>query len=270
MIRIVVLFSLFLLIQCQKIQYVDDAPIHSARSRIAHKAMYNRQSKENSVLGALKCLEKNDGVEVDVQISKDRTIWMSHNERVLTCTGEGDCFSDLTDKEILSLDSCANKMNYYNKLEDLIFQMSKLYPQKYLCIDLKGWVPCNGKQLDMDGMMRLEAEKIAELGEKYNFAKQMLLETNSLSALQWARKKSKNIGIYLVTYGDLERGMLFAMKYNLNGVSLKVNLEQEPTHDYMKLFHKKGKRLIAWNLSKAQDTAHYLAMGVDFVQYDME
>lgn len=262
-------FLVIIFCSCSKVKYYPDRALEAKTIAIAHRGGANFQYRENTLEGCIAALKTKPGVEVDIQISKDRTIWLSHDPKLNTCVFANTCFAEASDAEISMLDSCGGLAIKYTKLEALFSYISQNCPNKYVVIDLKGWFPCTLGQLDVDGMMRLEAEIVCELAEKYGIAENILIETESLTPLQWAKKKSSRIQTYLTTFGDVERGMLFALKYKLSGISLKANLQDEPTKEMTDLFHKKGLRFMVWNIGSNTDTTKYFNLGCDFVQFDL-
>lgn len=255
-------------ISCSKIKYYPDKPVSAERLKFVHRGGASKLYKENSLEGCIASLKIADGVEVDVQLSKDRTVWLNHDPKVNECNTNARCFSEITDSEIAAIDSCNGTDISYTKLEDLFAYIASNCPEKKVVIDLKGWFPCTLGQLDVDGMMRLEAELVGKLAEKYNIAKNVLLETETLTTLLWSKKKCPEVKTFLTSFGEMERGMLFALKYNLTGVSLKAKVKDEPTREYSELFHKKGLKLMVWNIGPNTDTAKYFNLGADYIQYD--
>ncbi|MBL7811478.1 MAG: glycerophosphodiester phosphodiesterase [Bacteroidetes bacterium] len=257
-----------LLSTCSKIKYYPDVKLNPLSCDIAHRGGRNNTFPDNTLAGCKAALAMHDGVEVDIQISKDRSIWLSHSVEATDGFTSVGCFPELRDEEIEGIDSADGNPVKYSKLEDLIAWMAANAPNKYLCVDLKGWVPCSGNHLDIDGMMRLEAEIVAQLGKKYLFDKQILIETETITTLAQARKFSDEIGLYLNNYGKLEKGMLMALKYRLHGISFKANFGDSLSREYVDLYHKKGLRIIAWNLRNPADLNQMRNMGIDFIEYD--
>lgn len=259
---------IMLLVSCSKVDYHPNRNLSPLQAEIAHRGRSGQGYRENTLEGCIMALKKHDGVEVDIQISRDGTIWLSHSVEVFSCGLPVGCFPELTDAEIAAIDSCAGRPGHYSRLEDLVAYMAEHEPDKYLSVDLKGWVPCHGHSLDIDGMMRLEAETVARLGEKYGMAHRMMIETETLTPLFQARKVSEKIGLYLNNYGNPERGMLMALKYGLNGISFKHGMGGEMSREYMDLYHRKGLRVIVWNLSTQEEFDRMRSAGADFIQFD--
>lgn len=204
MIRLIFLL-LFLLLNsgCEKINYYPDKPNFFYKTfTLAHRGGGNDTLRENTLNACKFALARTDGIEVDIQISKDRTIWLSHYPIVIGCNGEQKCFIETSDSEIEQIKLCSGKDVSYTKLEDVMKYMYENSIYKYISIDLKGWMPCHISTLDIEGDMRLEGELVVMLGEKYNLAPYLLFETNIMTVLNWVKKKNKNVSAYITSFGD--------------------------------------------------------------------
>ncbi|MBI1307208.1 MAG: hypothetical protein GC181_11450 [Bacteroidetes bacterium] len=70
---------------CDKINYYPDKPIEMPETKIlAHRGagFRNPDFPENTILAIRHSSTITDGYEVDIQISKDQTIWLSHNVKI--------------------------------------------------------------------------------------------------------------------------------------------------------------------------------------------
>jgi glycerophosphoryl diester phosphodiesterase len=118
-------------------------------------------------------------------------------------------------------------------------------------------------------MMRREAQVIVELAVKYGLEKKTLIETETSSVLIYVRSLNKDIGIYQTAYGDFERGMLICLNYGFTGISYKTNLGEELDKEKMDMLHRKGLKLIAWNLKSQAEVPGLIDIGVDYIQVDL-
>src|SRR5688572_28624910 len=102
---------------CKKITYYPDKPINNVHTLIlAHRGGANDSLRENSYEACINALTFTDGLEVDVQISKDRTIWLSHSDDVEACNETLGCFAETTDDEIENIATCNGIDISYTKL----------------------------------------------------------------------------------------------------------------------------------------------------------
>lgn len=263
------ILTCLLLSSCSKVKFYPDKPLTTLNNKIAHRGGGGTLYRDNTIEACTFALKDNDGVEIDIQISKDRTIWMAHDATIKLCDGSSICFAETKDADIEKIDSCNGRPIGYSKLEELLEYVKNNCPEKYIIVDLKGWIPCSGNSAGIEGMMRLEAELVSKMAKKHNLSEKVLIETDIVSVLLWARRFTPEIGQYLNVYGNLEKGMLTALNQDLDGIAFKTNVKDTLTRDYVNLFHKKGLRLIAWNLSDTSELSKYLRMGVDFTEYDL-
>ncbi|MBS3914921.1 MAG: glycerophosphodiester phosphodiesterase [Bacteroidetes bacterium] len=263
------LILLFVLFSCKKVVYYKDSPLTGKSLAIAHRGGRTGLLRENTIYGSTEALKKTDGVEIDIQISKDGTIWLSHNVEVENCETTINCFPETRDAEIKTIQNCNKDELFYNRLEDLIAYMSTKYPDKYLIVDLKGWIPCSINSAGIEGMMRTEAEEVARLGNKYHFSSHILLESDLVSVLNWGKKTAPEMKTFLRVFGDLERGMLICLKEKVHGISFKLHADEQLTDDYIALLHKKGLQISVWNLNNTQELEYWQQKGVDYIQFDL-
>lgn len=272
--RICIFYMALLLLSgnaaCRKIVYFPDNAIEGANGkRIAHRGGRNAQFRENTLAGIKAALRYNDGIEVDVQISKSESIWLSHSADLMGCDKKLGCFPESTDSEIRTIITCNGKDISYTNLEDVYAFIADSFPNAFICIDLKGWIPCSGNSLDIEGMMRKEAELIVRMAEKYKLSDNTLIETETSSVLLYVKQLKTTVKLYQNVYGDFERGMLLCLNNGFNGLSYKTNIGDVLDRDKMDLLHRKGLRLIAWNLTNQSEYEHLKNIGVDYIQIDL-
>jgi len=266
------LFSIVLIFffSCEKITYYPDNNIPVTPTiTIAHRGGGNDTMRDNCIESIINALPFVGGVEVDVQLSKNETVWLSHSSKVANCTGELGCFAEATDSEIKTITTCNGQNLAYTKLEDVMIYMNQNNIKKYISIDLKGWLPCGGGGLDVEGIMRKESVQIIKLGEKYNLSAYLLFETEMISVLDWVKAKNSSVQTYYTTYGDYEKAILVALKHRFNGVSYKSFFKDALDTDKINLLHKKRLRINAWNIPDASHAQFLRDINVDFVQIDL-
>lgn len=133
------------LFDCNKEKNYSDISIlgHGATGLEIQNAVYHDNTTEGVefTLSMQGC----QGVEIDVQLSKDTTLWLYHNE-VLggETTGKG-CVADLTDKELQEFNYKTLKKEKLAKLSDLKMTYLK---NKILMLDIRHFNHCKGIVLD--------------------------------------------------------------------------------------------------------------------------
>ncbi len=264
------LIFIFILFSCTKINYYPDNEIKIENpQKIVHRGGRSIVFEENTLEGIKYSLRNYDGVEVDVQISKDESIWLSHSSTVFECGTEIGCFPEMRNDIISKIKKCNSSQVAYTNLEDVFKFMKDSFPNKKIAIDLKGWFPCHVNSIDIEGMLRKEGEVIANLALKYGLSQNVLIETETSTILDFIKSKKTNVKLYLTSYGDLERAILLCLKQDYDGISFKVNLEEEVTKEKLELIHNKGLKLMVWNLNSQSEIPFYESILTDYIQFDL-
>lgn len=264
------LICILLLLGCEKIHYYPDKLIEIKETQlIAHRGGRDSLHRENTLNGVKSALKYNAGVEVDVQISKNESIWLSHSPIVINCGKELKCFPESQDKEIESIGFCSGNDNSYTRLESVFKYISDSFPDKKISIDLKGWFPCSGNSADIEGMMRKESEIILDLARKYSLLKNLIFEIETTTVLDYIKSKNTEAEVYLTAYGDFERAMLISLKQNYSGISYKNNVGEELSKEKVSLLHRKGLKIMVWNLMSKSEIPNLSKFGVDYIQLDL-
>ena len=87
-----------------------------------------------------------DGVEVDVRMSKDGTLWLYHENKLETHTDGFGCIFEKTDEEL-------KKLRYKSLYREKLARLDQIWPllntQHQLILDLKHWNECTAGYVDM-------------------------------------------------------------------------------------------------------------------------
>lgn len=268
-IKLIIAFVI-LSLGCKKVYYYPDKTIEILPTKLlAHRGGANLIYRDNTLDGIKAALKVKDGIEVDIQFSKDETIWLSHSNVVEACNKTFNCFVETRDKDIMGITTCNGKDISYTQLESVFKYMKDSFPDKYISLDLKDWTPCSLNSLDVEGLMRYEGEIAIKLAERYGIAKNVKIESESTSVLDYIKSDASLVETYIVAFGDLERGMLIALKQGYSGISFKNNFREVLTKEKIDLLHKKGLKIMVWNLNSNDEIANLTEMGVDYIQMDL-
>jgi glycerophosphoryl diester phosphodiesterase len=255
---------------CEKINYYADKDYKEVKTLVlAHKGGGDSPFQENSLEASEYGFASLDGIEVDIQISKDRTIWLSHGADLSDCGGVlYDCFPEAFDHEIVSLDSCNGNVLNFSRLEEIFEFMSSTYPDKYISLDVKAWSPCRVTSLSVTGVMNVIADEIIRLTKKYNLQNHVMVESETASFLNYLQKHSHGVERYLTTLGDFERGMLLALEAGYTGLSFKYKFDEEISVEHVQLIRRKGLKIQLWTIDSEEDMKEALSLNPDFIQSD--
>lgn len=269
--KLLLLVFLLGVISCEKIHYYPDREnTGSLQTRIlAHKAGGECGFTPNTLDAVRYGLKHEDGIEVDVQISANNTVWLRHDYKLPSCGSYfSTCFRETTDEQVAEIDSCLGKQDDFTTLEEVFKLMADSFPNSYISIDAKAWLPCDAKNGDMIGELNVVAEKIIKLKNKYKLT-HVMVESETATFLAYVKKHSSGIECYLTTFGDFDRGMLIALDKGFQGLSFQYKFRDEITRDHIRLLHKKGLKIQLWTLADENYYQEALSIGPDFIQTDL-
>lgn len=269
------LVSCFLLLaffcSCEKIKYYPDTGLHEVKTLIlAHRGgavssgfpAYSPQAAGYGFGTA-------DGIEVDLQISKDRTVWLCHDVGLPSCGGKNyDCLPEATDDQVVELDSCDGNSSRYTRLEEIFYLMHSAFPGKHISLDVKAWSPCNIASSDIPGVMNVIGDEIIRLTKKYNLQHQVMVGSETATFLNYVKRHSSGIECYLTSLGDFERAMQLSLESGYTGISFKYKFKEEITAENIQLIRRKGLKVQLWTVNSEDDIREALAINPDYIQTD--
>jgi len=263
---IICITLLFSVISCEKIIYSVDNPFAGLPTRVLmHKGCGdNPDITVNTIEAAEYGLSLMDGIELDIQISKDGTLWLDHDNEVHDCDGNViGCFQEMTDDEITAASEC-NGIFRYDTLESVFQLMSSKYPNSVISLDIKGQY-CeisNTKE-----MMRQMAQAVLDLVAKYKMEKKVLVESSSIEFLEELEDQTSVGNCIITVSGDIDEAIANAGVTKARGISLKYGVE-EYNADVVSLIHKKGYAIMIWYINTPEDIAAVWNTHTDFMQTD--
>jgi glycerophosphoryl diester phosphodiesterase len=260
------------LYSCDKINYYPDKDFKEVKTLIlAHKTGGSDTSQylENTLYAAKHSLAIVDGIECDLQLSKDKTVWLSHSVDLPDCGGVSyKCFPEATNSQIKTLDSCNGNTVTYNKLEEIFEYMSSNYPEKYISLDVKTWSPCAVTSSDVLGLMNVIADEIIRLTAKYNLQDHVMVESETATFLNYMKNHSSGIECYLTSFGDFERAMQLSLEAGYAGISFKYKSGEDISRESIQLIRKKGLKIQLWTVDDVNYIQEALSINPDFIQTD--
>jgi glycerophosphoryl diester phosphodiesterase len=264
------LFTSIILNSCQKIKYYPDRDYKETRTLfLAHKAGGNSVFKENTLKAADYGFNYLDGIEVDLQVSKDKTLWLSHDFKLGNCNGTNyNCFPETPDYQILLLDSCSGYSYNFTKLEDIFKLMNSKYKGKFISLDVKAWTPCGFSSSDIIGMMNVTADEIIKLTNKYNLQGKVMVESETATFLNHIKSNGPGIETYLTSLGDFERAVLLTLQSGFTGISFKYKFLEEINSQDIQMIRKKGLKIQLWTVDIEDDLKEAISINPDFIQSD--
>ena len=252
-------------IACSKIKYYDDNPISSNTTKVlSHRGVYFAPGyQQNTLKSAILGLKTLDGIELDIQISKDNTLWLGYDLEVYDCNGQIQCINELSDQDLTDMNLCPNTIKH-SKLEKVFSYMKDSAPDKFISLDVK-YPRCNGS---ITNEFKTIATEIVRLVKKYELHGKVLVESSKTSFLKDIKEKSKDIELYYLAYDDFDKGMAKALEGNFTGISLKFNGKVELTQEHIDLIHRKGLKVQMWTVNFVEDITEVYSIQPDYIQTD--
>jgi glycerophosphoryl diester phosphodiesterase len=145
-----ILLIALLFVSCSKKKDFDQISVvgHAATGLEILNSVYHDNSKE-AVEFALS-IEGCDGIEIDIQLSKDGTLWLFHDDHLDEETNGIGCLNDLTDGELAILEYNTIHKEKLTRLRDIDFSLLK---GKELFLDLRHFAACSVAFVDVNKVL---------------------------------------------------------------------------------------------------------------------
>lgn len=227
---------------------------------------YNNPYFDNSIDAILYAITNFDGAEVDVQMSKDKTLWLYHDNTIKSCDDSLINFCLLSDYEILSYSLC----NYENTLSTLSNLFTLLNTsdinKTFLSLDLKGLInPLTLKLYGKPFLFNHFIEEIIKVNSSNNI--NLAVESKHVEFLTALKESSNKIETYLLEFNGLLPGINLASKNKIDGVS--VHFKKIISAPFLiKTAHDKKLKIQTWTPSNPNDLNKILNFPVDYIQTD--
>lgn len=263
--RVFLFILIIALCACGKIRYYEDNPIVPGVTQIlSHRGAVGVDSVLENTLRAVHVgLAHLDGVEVDVLLSAENTLWLGHNPKIIDCDGKEQCFRDLTHQELLAIQRCDEEESF-SRLEAVFIYMSAFYPDKYISLDIKRPECGVFAQEEYD----IVAQEIVDLAKAYDMEGNVLVESANKKFLNTLTELSSEINLYFLAWGEYDYGLSVAIDNDLAGISFDFNRGYEITSDHVDLAHRKGVKMMLWVINDAENMNQIYDMNPDFIQTD--
>lgn len=262
----IIAIALFIVIGgCEKIVYSIDNPFSGLPTKVLmHRGSGNNPDLVGNTLPAAEYgLSLLDGIELDIQLSGDGTLWLDHDNQVHDCDGNViGCFQEMSDNEINDAAECDGVIRYHT-LESVFELMASSYPESYISLDIKGQY-C--QILITPSIMRQMAKSVLDLVAKYKMERKVLVESSSLGFMD-EMKNQNSVGQCVISLGDVDKGLADAKVTKARGISLKYGIE-EVNAEVIDLIHRKGYGIMLWSINDPADIVSTWNSHPDFIQTD--
>ncbi|WP_026898889.1 glycerophosphodiester phosphodiesterase [Daejeonella oryzae] len=235
---------------------------------------YNDINIENTVPAALEGISLLDGVETDIQMSLDGTIWMFHDSDLTgDICGEGtsDALIFLNDSSISQIELCqGTKSSRLYKLSELI-DVWNSNPKFYISLDVKtDWSAANFARIGgKDAYLKKMADQLAILFKNSSSQEKINIEFDNQVLLDQLKTHpfTQKIKTYLVSYGDIDKNIEKAVALNYDGISCDYT-QETITPDKIKYAKQKGLSVQLWTPYYESELKSAFNLNPDFIQTD--
>jgi glycerophosphoryl diester phosphodiesterase len=208
-----------------------------------------------------------DGVEIDIQMSRDNVLFLYHDETLETATngfeevGNSDSAYLKTLKYSRSMNSSIFKDEPLVTLEEVLAHFSNYAKKPKISLDVKG---LSGPDSSRQGREKLQVAKIMELVFKYNAADWICIESYSGDFLEMFRSYETNLEL-MADATDFSSTLDMAKKYSLDGIVImnnKVSAEQ------VALAHQNNIKVVIYEVKTKGGSLDAIAKNPDAIQTD--
>lgn len=195
-----------------------------------------------------------NGLEVDILLSSDQTIWLRHDDFHVDASGDTLLFNDLSDSIIKS------KRLATVTLEELFMHITSNNLSVSVSLDLK-----NGRSLKSDtkDLLIQEAKQINQLQKTYQI-NQLMVETYN-DDVQSILSVSGQIEVYFFCWGNVRGHLLKVLNKGYNGITISQNLISK---DEIRLVNSKGIKVQIWTPKSEEDLAKCIDLRPQYIQSD--
>lgn len=209
--------------------------------------------QENSIASIQNAFEYLNGVQVDIQCSKDGTIWLYNpaglpdNDLGLTCIPQS------TDEQLRALSESHDTFRL-TSLQEVLELMAQKPVILYLSLHVIGYFP-NGC-FEGNNATREYFDKMAEsldlLLETYPFRHRIIAETVYEYFLDLVIANEMGIDCYLLGYEDFRKQLEIAIERSYQGVSFNFR-DKYVTREDVELARQNQIETMLWNLRNEEE-----------------
>ncbi|OJV55889.1 MAG: hypothetical protein BGO31_17530 [Bacteroidetes bacterium 43-16] len=249
---------LWTICSCQKLNL--NVPVHTrilGHGGMGISSQYPMNSLE-SILNALNIGA--DGIEVDVQLSKDGHLVAFHDEEMQVSTNMDDLVNNKTWDEIEEGFYTSFPHANYNivRLED-IFEAIENREHYTFTLDCKLYHEGSNENFEQD-----YATAILDLLEKYQLSNVTTIESVDTNFLLLLKNRNEQVRAYYYVTA-FEDGFDFIQSHSMEGVTIH---QASITAAEVLQAHQAGKKIAVFGVSQTGELAAALCKAVDIVQAD--
>ncbi len=231
---------------------------------------FSNQLPHNSFSSVVQTIEKlnADGVEVDVQLSRDGVLMLYHSELLESLT---DCFSCVHESYAKDLLKCRYRNDFYANvftnekiisLEKVVNRFSQRTIKPLLFLDLKTFLPCE-TELTYEEYHQSIVNSLLELIEQYQGEDWIFVESWDVGLLKMLQVKNPSIKLK-ISNGEPE-SIYQAREHGFYGVVMEY---QNITREEVGLAHSMGVRVSLYSPKSRRGIRKAIQKNPDYIQTD--
>lgn len=221
----------------------------------------------NTLAGFRKGLEneKLDGVEMDVQMTKDSSLILFHDEKLdgktsLTGRVSEHSFEELTSQPYkIPFYSVKRKKTLIPGLQDALSLLKEIKPNGIYVLDLKIY-----SIADPGPWVIRFASELVRVIETTGSEKNVCIESMDPFLLSTIQKYNPNLKLFLYTT-EMDKGIVEASENGFFGITIKHTLT---SRDQIKKAHEKGLFVSIWGPRTGMANSRAIRMEPDYIQTD--
>jgi glycerophosphoryl diester phosphodiesterase len=229
------------------------------------------QLPENSMISIVKAIEVYgaDGVEVDVQLSKDLQLVLYHDDQLETST-DGNGF--VYEYNLMELNKFKYNRDIYANLfidehlvslEEVLQKISAQKVKPQLHLDLRSWLYDN-KVYTADEYFSIYSSKIVDLLKQYNYTENTYIASGDNNLLIHLYQLDPSLKLMIET-GDIENAVKTVKDHNWYGI---ISYNESVTKTEVNYVHSKGIRMALFAIKTQQDQVEAVNKYPDFILTD--
>lgn len=222
--------------------------------------------QENTLASVSNAFEMVDGAEVDIQCSKDGTIWLFHDDNLPENSKHILCVPMSSDEELVNLATLDTTFTL-TKLEEVFILMKKMKNKPYLSLDVKGHFP-NGCFENINApwdYFDMLSNSLIKLLKKYRLRRYVMVETNYDYFLDSMIANYPKVNCFYLGYDNFNHCMEMVMNKKYHGISFNFRANDFCKEDIVAA-HKEGIKVMLWTANDCVAIDSLLLWNPDFIQ----
>lgn len=224
---------------------------------------------ENSIEAVKSGFHYFDGVEIDIQLSTDGTIWLFHDATLQISDSTSLCIPKSTDQEIKEAVVHSSDFHRLTTLNEVFKFHNDNGLKKHISLDVKGYFDTlcyKNRYANTDYFNRM-AIAITSLSKEYEMERYVMVESDFEAVLEAIKNHSNEIETYFLSYRDWTRNINIIKEKGYVGISSNFQ-DKELNSEAVALARKSGIKVQLWTPNDSLNIRSVINLKPDFIQTD--